>query len=102
LDEKTVSLRTDDGPIKLKAMANKILTAEILKVVENQIRDNKPPETKQTYNRLIKMGISDINARKYIGQCVAVEIYNVMKHHKLFDEERYRRNLEQLPEEPIE
>ena len=81
---------------------NEILGEEILKVVDNQLKNNKPAATKQTYNRLIKMGISDIDTKKYIGQCVTVEIFNVMKYHKPFDEERFIRNLHNLPNGPEE
>jgi hypothetical protein len=81
---------------------NKILQKQIFQIVDNQIRDNKPPETKQTYDRLIKIGYSNTDAKKYIGQCVAVEVFNIMKHHQPFDEKRYVKNLLNLPKEPFE
>jgi hypothetical protein len=81
---------------------NKIVHDQILQVVDNQIRDENPPEAKQTYDRLIKMGYSNIDAKKYIGQCVAVEIFNIMKHNQPFDEKRYVQNLLNLPKEPFE
>lgn len=55
-------------------MANTALKREILQVVENQLRDGNPPETKATYERLIAEGISDENARALIGQVVVCEI----------------------------
>lgn len=79
---------------------NKILQREILGIVDNQIRDEAPPETKQTFERLVKSGYSATDAKKYIGQCVAVEIFNIMKHHQTFDEKRYVQNLLNLPKEP--
>ena len=82
--------------------SNEIIREQIFEIVDNQIRDGKPPETKQTYYRLVKMGYNDIDAKKYIGQCVAVEIFNIMKHHKPFDEKRYVQNLLNLPKEPFE
>ena len=81
---------------------NEIVTAQILEVVDNQIRDGKPPETKQTYNRLLKMGIDDADAKIYIGQCVAVEIFNILKHKQPFNEKRFVQNLLNLPKEPFE
>jgi hypothetical protein len=81
---------------------NKIVHDQILQVVDNQIRDENPPEAKRTYNRLIEMGYSNIDAKKYIGQCVAVEIFNIMKHNQPFDEKRYVQNLLNLPKEPFE
>jgi hypothetical protein len=81
---------------------NEIARAQILEVVDNQIRDGKPPETKQTYERLLKMGIDSSNAKIYIGQCVAVEIYNILKHQQPFNETRFVQNLLNLPKEPFE
>ena len=81
---------------------NETLKAEILQAVETQIRDNKPPETKQTYNRLLALGISKANAKIYIGQCIMFEIFNIMKHQQPFDEKRFVKNLDRLPEKPEE
>lgn len=81
---------------------NKIMQKQIFDVIDNQIRDGKPAETKQTLDRLIKSGISKIEAKKYIGQCVAVEIFNVLKHKQPFDEKRYIQNLLNLPKEPFD
>ena len=87
---------------KIIMESNEIVRKQILEVVENQLRDNNPPETKQTYARLIKMGISKENAKKYIAQCVTVEIFNVMKHSQPFNEKRFIKNLHNLPKKPIE
>ena len=54
----------------------------ILGVVENQIRDNDPPETRQTLRRLIKEGFSREEAVELIGTVVVHEIYNVLKQNK--------------------
>jgi hypothetical protein len=35
----------------------------------------------------------------YIGQAIAVEVWNVMTNNAIYDEERYLRNLEKLPQE---
>jgi Domain of unknown function (DUF1841) len=81
---------------------NETLKAEILQAVETQIRDNKPPETKQTYQRLLASGITQANAKIYIGQCLLMEMFNIMKHQQPFDEKRFVKNLERLPEKPEE
>jgi hypothetical protein len=81
---------------------NELLREQILQVVENQLRTNDPPETKQTYKRLTESGISDEDARIYIGQCVVVEIYDVLKNQQPFNQERFVSNLKKLPEEPFE
>ncbi len=81
---------------------NPQLKAALMEVVDNQIRDNDPPETKQTLDRLVSEGISKEDARLYIGQAVCVEIWDIMRNNKEFDQERYLRNLKNLPDEPEE
>lgn len=71
-------------------------------VVDNQIRNDDPPETRQTFNRLISQGISEEDAKIYIGQAVCVEIWDIMRNRKEFNKERFIRNLKRLPEEPTE
>ena len=47
-------------------MVNLRLQKAILEVVENQIRENDPPETKKTLDRLLKKGYSKDDAMKSI------------------------------------
>jgi hypothetical protein len=82
--------------------SNEVIRQQVLLVVDNQLRDNNPPETRQTYNRLLQAGISDADARIYIGQCVTIELFHVMKHQQPFNEKRYSKNLHALPNEPFE
>lgn len=82
--------------------ANEVMREQIFTIINNQIADNQPPETKITYDRLISLGYSEFVTRQLIGQCVAVEIFNVLKNGKPFDEKRYISNLKQLPKEPVE
>lgn len=79
---------------------NEELGDQIFEIIENQLRDNDPPETKTTYDRLRKQGFDDFQTRQMIGQCLAVELYNVMKHGKPYNNERYIKNLKALPKEP--
>lgn len=71
-------------------------------VIENQIKKNDPPETKKALKILKSQGYSEFESKQLIGQCVAVEIYNMLKYKKPYDNERYNRNLNNLPEEPFE
>ncbi len=81
---------------------NDILRKQIFEIITNQIKNNDPPETKLTYKRLIDSGYSDFETKQLIGQCVTIEIFNVLKHKMPFDEKRYVKNLQQLPKEPFE
>lgn len=82
--------------------SNEIVRNQIFEIIKNQIKLNIPPETKQTFDRLKGLGYSDLDTKKLIAQCVAVEIYNVMKHKEPFNESRYISNLKKLPEEPFD
>ena len=81
---------------------NKILREQIFEIIKNQLRDNDPPETKTTYDRLIKNGFDDFQTRQMIGQCLAVELFDVVKFGKPYNNERYIKNLKALPKEPFD
>ncbi len=76
--------------------------AAFLEVVDNQLRENNPPETKETLERLMAEGYSVERAKELIAQVVAVESYAVMKTKTTFNRERFVRNLMALPQEPKE
>lgn len=78
------------------------LRDQIFEIIKNQIKANDPPETKQTYDRLREMGYDKFVTKQLIGQCIALEIWDIMKNQKLFDEERYIKNLKNLPDDPFE
>jgi len=82
--------------------SNEIIRKQIFEIIKNQIKANNPPETKQTLERLKGLGHSDQDSKKLIGQCIAVELFDVFKHGKPFDESRYISNLKKLPEEPFD
>jgi peroxiredoxin family protein len=79
-----------------------IVRETILEIVQNQIRDNDPPETKRTLERLAAAGISEPEAIKMIGCAVTAEIFDILKNRQGFDRERYVRNLGRLPRLPWE
>ena len=80
----------------------RILRETIMEVVDNQIRNNDPPETRQTLERLMGKGISEEDARIYISQAICVEIWHVGTKETAFNLERFIRNLRNLPNEPQE
>ena len=79
---------------------NPLLGEEMKKVVRNQIRQNDPPETKQTYDRLIKEGFPIDEVMRQLAVVVAAEIYDVTKNKEPFNQERYIKRLNDLPKEP--
>ncbi len=74
----------------------------IVEAIENQLKENKPPETKRTLDRLIAMGESRENAIRYISCALSVEIFEALKNETPYDEERYLNNLKALPKLPYE
>ena len=79
---------------------NPELGKAILEAVRNQIRDNDPPETRQTFERLKADGYSAEEARRLISTAMAVEIFHIMRDHQTFDRKRFVWNLSHLPREP--
>ena len=80
--------------------SNPILKQTILEVVNNQLESLDPPETKQTYDRLVADGISDQESRQLIGCVVSSEIFDVLKQQQPFDHTRFVKALNRLPTLP--
>jgi hypothetical protein len=81
---------------------NPRVKAMILEVVANQVRANDPPETKQTYDRLIQEGHADEDARRLIGSVVAIEVFSILnKKQEVFNLSNFVQALDKLPELPV-
>lgn len=76
---------------------NPYLKSAILEVVENQLQANDPPETRQTFDRLISEGYSEEEAKKFIGCVVSLEIFDILKKKEPFNPERFAKALNELP-----
>ena len=88
--------RGADQPYDDGTTYNPYLKAAILEVVENQIREGDPPETRQTLERLLAAGYSRKQATEMIGSAVVEEIWAVLHDHKPFDRARFVGLLEKL------
>jgi hypothetical protein len=77
-------------------MANEFLKGNILEVVDNQIRDNRPKCTRVTLERLISLGYSDTQAREMIGAVLIEVMFPVLKYNQSFDEQEYAMKLNKL------
>ncbi len=75
---------------------NPRLKAVILEVVENQIRASDPPETRQTFERLLAAGYSRQEAVEMIGSALVEEIWGMLHDNKPFDRRRFSALLEKL------
>ena len=85
-----------------KSGSNPQLKAAIMKVVENQLRNNDPPQTGQTFKRLIEAGHSEKEAKRLIACVVSAEIFDVLKKNEPFNLERFVKALNKLPTMPWE
>ena len=81
--------------------ANPALMESILAVVEQQLRDNSPPETQRTFARLVALGYGPEDARRLIGNVVAQEIFAVMQREEAYNEQRYITALQGLPDSAV-
>ena len=77
------------------------LHAQIIGIVERQLAENAPPETRRTLDRLLGAGYSPEHAQRLIGLAVAIELVEEVVARKPFDESRYVANLQRLPEPPM-
>jgi hypothetical protein len=87
--------------VRFEPSANPALTAAILEVVDTQLRDNTPPETRQTFERLVAAGYAPEDARRLIGNVVVQEIFHVMKRGEPYNEQRYLAALHGLPDSAV-
>ena len=81
---------------------NPHLKAAFLEAAENQLRDNDPPETRQTFERLLKEGFNEQDAKILIASAIAAESYAVLKTETAFNRDRFARNLGRLPDQSFE
>jgi hypothetical protein len=77
--------------------ANPAVTEAMLEVVDNQVRDNSPPETRETLDRLVAEGHSTEYARRLIAFVILVEANDMLRERREFDLARYVAALRRLP-----
>ena len=86
----------------MKKTEDQRLRGAILEVINSQIKENNPPETKQTLDRLLGEGFSKEEALKLIGYVVASEVFTVLKENRNYDHAKYIAALKALPKLPWE
>ena len=68
----------------------------INEVIENQLRDNDPPEARETLERLMAQGDSEEEAKRKIGAVLVTHIYNIMANNGQYDNEQYCKDLTKI------
>lgn len=85
-------------PASAEVMAtNPEFQAAIFAVIDKQLAQNNPPETRQTLERLVGMGHTREGARQLIATAVASEIFAVMQAGQPYDAARFLAALARLP-----
>jgi hypothetical protein len=74
--------------------------ALVLEILDKQIADNDPPETRQTRERLLKAGYAEDEAMKLIGCALISEMNDIVRDHRQYDHDGYVRMLHKLPKLP--
>jgi hypothetical protein len=76
---------------------NNKLKSKIIEIVDNQIKINDPKCTKETLERLVKIGIAEKESKELIGRVLVEEMYDILKSQVPFNEKRYAKKLSMLP-----
>jgi hypothetical protein len=79
---------------------NPQLAAAMLEIVDAQLRDGTPPETRQTFDRLVAAGYTPEGARQLLAHVVVREIFTVMTRGERYDQTRFVAALQRLPSLP--
>ena len=79
---------------------NPQLAAAIMEVVDTQLRDGDPPETRQTFDRLVAAGYTPEGARQLLAHVVVHEIFAVMARGERYNQARFVAALHRLPTLP--
>jgi peroxiredoxin family protein len=69
-------------------------------IIGNQIKDNKPPISKKTYDRLISEGNSKEESIRLMACVMTAEFFNMSKDKRVFDEKEYEKMMINLPKMP--
>ncbi|MFC7337212.1 hypothetical protein ACFQY0_08485 [Haloferula chungangensis] len=64
--------------------------SDLIAAVEQQLNSPATPYVKQTYERLIKAGVSEDEAKEMIAECLAEESDAMFRGKREFDEKSYR------------
>jgi hypothetical protein len=75
---------------------NPYLKSTIIEAVDNQLRDNTPPVTTETFERLQREGYSAKQAKEKIAAVLIEDIYDVMTTKQPHNEAEYERKLRAL------
>jgi hypothetical protein len=74
----------------------------LFEAVENQMKMGQPPETKQTFERLRAAGYSRKETMKMLASVLLIELNDMVRDNRMYDEVSYVKKLQALPQPPWE
>lgn len=78
------------------------LLSELLDAVEQQLVSPQTKYVPKTFQRLLKAGLEEDEAKRQIACCLSEEMFEIVRLKRPFDEKAYRAALDELPLEPEE
>lgn len=69
----------------------------MLRAVDEQLVSPDTRYVAETHRRLLSEGHDDLTARTHIANCLAKELYEMVREKRKFDSDAYRADLERLP-----
>lgn len=76
--------------------------AALREAIQSQITANNPPETKQTFGRLIAAGFPEEDVWRLLSAVLAFELTAIVKEVRPFSLEDYVKALKTLPDLPLD
>jgi hypothetical protein len=78
------------------------LIPDLLAAVEQQLVSPQTRYVAQTLERLVKIGLEELEAKHQIALCLGEEMDQVLRKKRGFNEQAYREALDALPLELLE
>jgi hypothetical protein len=72
----------------------------IFEILDNQLTEGNPPETREALDRLLADGYSEEEARRLIACVVVSEVFAVVREGREYDSIGYAKALRDLPNLP--
>ena len=81
---------------------NHDLLPDLLIAIGQQLVSPQTTYVKKTFDRLVKLGVDENEAKTQMAICLGEEMDSVLRTKKPFDEKAYKAALEELPFAPEE
>lgn len=80
----------------------RIAREALFEAIENQMKADNPRETKETFDRLRAAGYSRKETMKFLACVLLVELNEMVRDNRMYDEPSYVNKLKALPQMPWE